>query len=80
MFQRLQDVIVFIIGGVTHEESLAVHQLCRVNSGIRITLGGTHIHNTLSFLADVEAAVNSSAVRTMSYSNANTSDRHIKFT
>lgn len=66
-FSRVQDVIIFIIGGVTHEEGLAVHQLCRSNSGVRIALGGTFIHNSQSYLIDVEAAVQSSAGGSKSY-------------
>lgn len=45
------------MGGVTHEESFAVHQFCRANTGIRIALGGTLIHNSQSFISDMEAAV-----------------------
>nr|SVE74093.1 EOG090X03QA [Daphnia barbata] len=54
---RNQDVVIFMVGGVTHEESFAVHQFCRANAGIRIALGGTHIHNSQSFMSEVEAAV-----------------------
>nr|SVE75034.1 EOG090X03QA [Daphnia dolichocephala] len=54
---RNQDVVIFMVGGVTHEESFAVHQFCRANAGIRIALGGTHIHNSQSFMSEVDAAV-----------------------
>nr|CAG4645430.1 EOG090X03QA [Lynceus sp. MCZ IZ 141354] len=54
---RVQDIVVFIVGGITYEESLCVHQLCRQNSGIRIVLGGTYVHNSQSFLNDISAAV-----------------------
>ncbi|KAI6073028.1 Vacuolar protein sorting-associated protein 45 [Aix galericulata] len=40
------DIIVFIIGGATYEEALAVYNLNRTNPGVRIVLGGTTIHNT----------------------------------
>jgi vacuolar protein sorting-associated protein 45 len=55
---RVEDIIVFIIGGVTYEESLCVHQLNRSTShgGIRIVLGGTTVHNSKSFLEEVSAA------------------------
>uniref|UniRef100_A0A663M6N1 Vacuolar protein sorting 45 homolog n=1 Tax=Athene cunicularia TaxID=194338 RepID=A0A663M6N1_ATHCN len=43
---RPQDIIVFIIGGATYEEALTVYNLNRTNSGVRIVLGGTTIHNT----------------------------------
>jgi len=76
---KVQDVIVFFVGGVTYEESLAVHQFCRANSAIRITLGGTQVLNSSSFLVDVEAAVTFSASRFKS-PHSNISQRHIKLT
>lgn len=36
----------FLIGGATYEEALAVFNLNRSNPGVRIVLGGTTIHNT----------------------------------
>lgn len=48
------DVIVFIVGGATYEEALTVHQLNQ--QGYRVLLGGTTIHNSESFLAEVEHA------------------------
>lgn len=48
------EVIVFVIGGATYEEALAVHQLN--TSGYRIVLGGTTIHNAESFLEEVDVA------------------------
>nr|SVE84169.1 EOG090X03QA [Daphnia pulex] len=81
---RIQDVIIFMVGGVTHEESFAVHQFCRANTGIRIVLGGTLIHNSQSFMADVEAAVRYSASGTsLKYpqnSSSSGSGRHPKLT
>uniref|UniRef100_A0A6Q2X616 Vacuolar protein sorting-associated protein 45 n=1 Tax=Esox lucius TaxID=8010 RepID=A0A6Q2X616_ESOLU len=43
---RPQDITVFIIGGATYEEALAVYNLNRTMPGVRIVLGGTTIHNT----------------------------------
>ncbi|KFW74746.1 Vacuolar protein sorting-associated protein 45, partial [Manacus vitellinus] len=43
---RPQDIVVFLIGGATYEEALAVYNLNRSNPGVRIVLGGTTIHNT----------------------------------
>ena len=43
---RPQDIIVFIIGGCTYEEALAVHNFNRTMPGVRIVLGGTTIHNS----------------------------------
>ena len=50
------EIIVFMIGGTTYEEALAVHQLNQM--GYRIVLGGTTIHNSESFLEEVVAATN----------------------
>jgi len=45
---RPQDVVVFVVGGVTYEEALAVHSLNRSTPGaVRIILAGTTVHNTL---------------------------------
>ena len=41
-------MIVFIVGGVTYEEALAVHMLNRsAPGGVRVVLGGTNVHNTV---------------------------------
>ncbi|XP_075213228.1 vacuolar protein sorting 45 isoform X1 [Lycorma delicatula] len=52
--KRVQDIIVFIIGGVTYEESLAIHQLNHTSTiPVRVILGGTTIHNSQTFLQEV---------------------------
>ncbi|XP_057318297.1 vacuolar protein sorting-associated protein 45 [Microplitis mediator] len=56
MTRRIQDVIVFIIGGATYEESLAVHNLNKQNPGVKIILGGTTIHNFQSFSNEILSA------------------------
>jgi len=48
------EVIVFIIGGATYEEAFAINQMNQ--SGYRVILGGTNIHNSESFLDEVVAA------------------------
>nr|CAG4641574.1 EOG090X03QA [Eurycercus lamellatus] len=79
-FIRLvQDVIIFMVGGVTHEESFAVHQFCRVNNGVRVILGGTYIHNSQSFMIEIESAVRSSSGG-KNYTNPAPSGRHVKLT
>ncbi|CAK9796073.1 Vacuolar protein sorting-associated protein 45 [Anthophora plagiata] len=56
MSKRPQDIIVFMIGGTTYEESLNVYNLNKQNLGIRIILGGTTIHNSASFLEEIQQA------------------------
>ncbi|KAM9294014.1 vacuolar protein sorting-associated protein 45 [Gastrophryne carolinensis] len=51
---RPQDIIVFMVGGATYEEAFAVYNLNRTTPGVRIILGGTTIHNTKSFLEEVQ--------------------------
>ncbi|CAK4018219.1 Vacuolar sorting-associated 45 [Lecanosticta acicola] len=52
-----QDIIVFIVGGVTYEEAKMVAQVNASSPGVRVVLGGTGIHNSNSFLEEVEEAV-----------------------
>lgn len=49
-----QQVVVFIIGGATYEEALAVHAMNL--SGNKCILGGTTIHNSESFISEVLGA------------------------
>lgn len=53
--ERPQDIIVFIIGGATYEESLTVYQLNNNTPGIKIVLGGTTVHNFNSFLEEIKS-------------------------
>ncbi|CAF9942796.1 MAG: vacuolar protein sorting-associated protein 45 [Alectoria fallacina] len=54
-----QDIIVFIIGGATYEEAKMVAQVNASSPGVRVVLGATSIHNSTTFLEDVEDAVSS---------------------
>lgn len=60
---RPQDIIVFMIGGATYEEALTVYNLNRTSPGVRIVLGGSHIHNTKSFLEEVQSATGQGSER-----------------
>ena len=50
---RPQDIIVFVVGGVTYEEAFAVANFNRTNQGIRVVLGGTTVHNSRMFIEEV---------------------------
>jgi vacuolar protein sorting-associated protein 45 len=52
-----QDIIVFIIGGVTYEEAKLVGTINAATPGIRIVLGGTRVHNSETFLEEMSDAV-----------------------
>mmetsp|Transcript_7831 Transcript_7831/g.23984 ORF Transcript_7831/g.23984 Transcript_7831/m.23984 type:complete len:557 (-) Transcript_7831:420-2090(-) len=51
-----KDVIVFIVGGVTYEEATKVAELNASNSGLKVILGGSYVHNSTSFLDDLADA------------------------
>ncbi|XVF37111.1 hypothetical protein REPUB_Repub19eG0117500 [Reevesia pubescens] len=53
---RPQEVVIFIVGGTTYEESRSVAQQNASNSGIRFILGGTAVLNSKRFLKDLEEA------------------------
>ncbi|ERL86007.1 hypothetical protein D910_03421 [Dendroctonus ponderosae] len=60
---RAQDIIVFIVGGATYEESLTVHSFNKTYPSFNILLGGTTIHNSSSFLEEIENAYRGEAMR-----------------
>ncbi|RJE20788.1 hypothetical protein PHISCL_06882 [Aspergillus sclerotialis] len=54
-----QDIIIFMAGGVTYEEAKMVAQVNASSPGVRVVLGGTTIHNSTTFLEEVDDAVSS---------------------
>lgn len=54
-----QDIIVFMIGGTTYEEAKMVAQINASSPGVRVVLGATTVHNSTTFLEEVENAVDS---------------------
>ena len=50
---RPQDVIIFVIGGVTYAEARIISQFNAATPGMRIVLGGTAVHNSSSFIAEL---------------------------
>ncbi|PKY06865.1 vacuolar protein sorting-associated protein 45 [Aspergillus campestris IBT 28561] len=52
-----QDIILFMVGGVTYEEAKMVAQVNASSPGVRVVLGGTSVHNSTSFLEEVDDAV-----------------------
>ena len=49
------DIIIFIVGGATYEEALALHEFKEAPefANVRVVLGGTTIHNSQSFLREL---------------------------
>lgn len=54
-----QDIVIFMVGGTTYEEAKMVAQVNASSPGVRVVLSGTTIHNSSSFLEEVEDAVES---------------------
>ncbi|KAJ5394163.1 Short-chain dehydrogenase/reductase SDR [Penicillium crustosum] len=52
-----QDIIIFMVGGTTYEEAKMVAQVNASSPGVRVVLGGTSIHNSATFLEEVDDAV-----------------------
>ncbi|CAL0327450.1 unnamed protein product [Lupinus luteus] len=53
---RPQEVIIFVVGGTTYEESRSVALQNASNTGIRFILGGSSVLNSKSFFKDMEEA------------------------
>lgn len=54
-----QDIIIFMIGGATYEEAKMIAQINASSPGVRVVLGATTIHNSTTFLEEVEDAASS---------------------
>ncbi|KAI9718947.1 MAG: hypothetical protein M1812_003832 [Candelaria pacifica] len=54
-----QDIVVFVVGGVTYEEAKMVAQVNASSPGVRVVLGGTMVHNSSTFLEEMSDAVGS---------------------
>jgi len=57
--EKPQDIIVFMVGGATYEEAKMIAQINASSPGVRVVLGATSIHNSTTFLEEVEDAVGS---------------------
>ncbi|CAL8083525.1 unnamed protein product [Orchesella dallaii] len=51
---RPPEVIVFILGGITYEEALAVHNINRTENRLCVVVGGTAMHNMKSFIEEIK--------------------------
>jgi hypothetical protein len=59
---RPRDVLVFIVGGATYSEARVAHnfnELVGRRAGVRVVLGGTHVHNISSFMEEVVSSTSS---------------------
>jgi vacuolar protein sorting-associated protein 45 len=54
-----QELLIFMVGGVTYEESTKVNLFNVANSGkVRVILGGSTVHNSTSFLEELKLMMN----------------------
>jgi hypothetical protein len=53
---RPQDIIIFMVGGATYEEARHIAQINASTAGVRVVLGGTTVHNSVSFLNEIQDA------------------------
>ncbi|KAL4776177.1 Sec1-like protein [Aspergillus nidulans var. acristatus] len=52
-----QDIIIFMVGGTTYEEAKMITQVNASSPGIRVVLASTSVHNSKSFLEEVDDAI-----------------------
>lgn len=53
---RPQEIIVFVVGGITYEETQAIHNVNKAYAGnIKVLIGGTHVHSFRTFIDEVLA-------------------------
>jgi vacuolar protein sorting-associated protein 45 len=53
---RPQEIIVFTVGGITFEETLAIHNINKAYAGnLKVIIGGTSVHNFRTFIEEVLA-------------------------
>eukprot|EP01100_Stratorugosa_tubuloviscum_P013879 TRINITY_DN7149_c0_g1_i1.p1 TRINITY_DN7149_c0_g1~~TRINITY_DN7149_c0_g1_i1.p1 ORF type:complete len:568 (+),score=216.67 TRINITY_DN7149_c0_g1_i1:3-1706(+) len=53
--EKPQDIIIFVVGGTTYGEAQQIAEINRKGEyGLRIILGGTTIHNSSSFISEIE--------------------------
>lgn len=64
-----REIIAYVIGGVTYEESLAVHDMNRTLSGVKIILGSTSIHNFRSFVDEIRSSTSGIATGSSNVKN-----------
>lgn len=53
---RPSEIIVFVIGGITYEEALAIHNINRAENRLCVVLGGTSMQNMKSFLEEIRSS------------------------
>lgn len=50
-----QEILIFMLGGVTYEEATKVNEFNETNIGkVRVILGGSTVHNSTSFLEELK--------------------------
>ncbi|KAI1301897.1 Vacuolar protein sorting-associated protein 45 [Halotydeus destructor] len=55
--ERPREIIAFIVGGTTYEESLTVHNLNCTLPGVKVILGSSAVHSFRSFVEEIRSAM-----------------------
>ena len=53
---RTAEVVVYIAGGATYEEATKVAELNASGGVVQVVLGGSYVHNSGTFLEDLDDA------------------------
>jgi len=53
--RKPKEIILFIVGGATYAEAAVVQEWNESHPDCRVMLGGTYIHNSTSFIEEVES-------------------------
>lgn len=48
-----QNVVIYILGGVTYEEAYYIHEFNEENSDMNVVIGGTRMLNSAMFMGEV---------------------------
>jgi len=53
---RLKEILIFMLGGITYEEATKVYEFNQTNTyGVKVVLSGSTVHNSTSFLDELKA-------------------------
>ena len=50
---QINKIIIFVVGGTTYYEEYSIYNTYKKNNNLNISLGGTFIHNPVTFLEDI---------------------------
>lgn len=70
--KRAQEIIVFVVGGITYEETAAIYNINKAYAGnIKCIIGGTCVHNFKTYIDEVNSLIG--------HSTSTVNERHKDF-